>query len=111
MSAMASSGFVGVSTQIAFVSGRTAARTAVCVPRNDDVVAGTADRTDEGVLGGHPGGEGQPARAALERGEALFERGAGRIGAAAVLKAAAQPPDAVLLVGRDLVDRRHDRTR
>ena len=67
-----------------------------------------------------PGGERQAARAALQRGQALLERAPGRVVGARVLVAldparrvaeflAAQPADAVLLVGRDLVDRRHHR--
>ena len=49
---------------------------------------GDADRAQQGVLGGQPGGEGQPAAAALERGQALLQRRAGRVAAAAVLVAA-----------------------
>ena len=79
---------------------------AVRVARDDRVVAGPADGPQQGVLGRQPGREGQPAAAALERGQALLERGPRRVGAAAVLVAAAQPADAVLLVGRRLVDRR-----
>ena len=59
---------------------------------------------------------GRPARrrtrsrgAVLERGQALLERGPGRVGRAGVLVAAAQAADAVLLVRRHLVDRRDDR--
>ena len=138
MSTIPSSGLVGVSTQITLVRpGRIAARNAstswppggrevqtpallhlreqpvgaaVGIAGDHDVVAGPAEGAEQRVLGGQPGGEGQPAAAALQRGEALLQRGAGRVAAAAVLVAAAQPADAVLLVGRGLVDRRHDRT-
>ena len=51
-----------------------------------------------------------PTRKALEDALAAIEGGPGRVGAPAVLVAAAQTADAVLLVGRDLVDRRYDRT-
>ena len=53
---------------------------AVRVARQDHVVAGPADRAEQGVLGGQPAGEGQPAGAALERGQGLLQRGAGRVG-------------------------------
>ena len=106
MSAMPSSGLVGVSTQIILVCGVTAARTAstsetsaarpgqapplgdlgeqpvgaaVGVVRDHHVVTGPADRPQQGVLGGQAAGEGQPVRAALERGQALLQRVAGRV--------------------------------
>ena len=88
MSAMLSSGLVGVSHQITRVVGRIAARTAsrssrsagrvldapprehpgeqperaaVGVAGDDDVVAGLADGAQQGVLGGEARGERQPA--------------------------------------------------
>ena len=107
MSAMPSSGLVGVSTQIDLgVPGRIAARTAstsadgaggpvqapalgdlgeqpvraaVRVVRDDHVIAGPAHRPQQRVLGGQPAGEGQPAPAALERGQALLQRVPGRV--------------------------------
>jgi hypothetical protein len=93
MSAIASSGFVGVSIQTAVVSpGRiafsTAARSvdtpsrvypgeeperaAVRVAGHHEMAARSADRTQQGVLGGQPAGERQPVLAALERGQALL---------------------------------------
>ena len=133
MSAMPSSGLVGVSTHTIFVCpGRIAARTAstswievmVCstphgqgdlveqpvgaavrVGRHDDVVPGREQRPDQGVLAGQPGGEREAAAAVLQRGHARLERGPGGVGRAAVLVAAAQAADAVLLVRRHLVDR------
>ena len=90
MSAMPSSGLVGVSTQTTWVCpGRIAARTAstsamvrdrvldaptagdlveqpvgaaVGVVGDDDVVAGPEQRAQHGVLAGEAGGEGEPAR-------------------------------------------------
>ena len=56
---------------------------AVRVVRDHDMIAGLADRTQQGVLGGEPAGEGEPAPAALQRGEALLQRVAGRVGGAA----------------------------
>ena len=73
------------------------------------MVAGPQQRAQQAVLGRQARGEGQPAPAALQRGEVLLQRGAGRVRRAAVLVAAAQPADAVLLVRGDLVDRRHHR--
>ena len=139
MSAMLSSGFVGVSTQTSVRAARLdrgahrvdvvqrhggvvdapalehardqPVGAAVRVVRDDDVAAGRAERAQHGVLGGHAGGEREPAAAALERGDGLLERAPRRVGGAAVLVAAAQPADAVLLVRRDLVDRRRDGAR
>ncbi|CAM5665895.1 hypothetical protein SSPIM334S_07589 [Streptomyces spiroverticillatus] len=81
---------------------------AVRVVRDDDVVAGRQERTQQAVLGSQPRSEGEPAPAALQGGEVLLQGGAGRVGAAAVLVTAAQAPDPVLLVRRHLVDRRND---
>ena len=74
------------------------------------VVAGPADRAQQGVLGGQPGGEGE-ARARRPRARPGTSSSAVRVGLAraAVLVAAAQPADAVLLVGGGLVDRRPPR--
>ena len=134
MSAMPSSGLVGVShPDRPWCSGRIAARTASRSASGTGVYstpqrsaparpAGTCRRTRRrGSPRGRPGrhsvrsrvssaarplANASPRRAALERGQALLQRGPGRVGAAAVLVAAAQPADAVLLVGRGLVDRR-----
>ena len=117
MSAMLSSGLVGVSTQIIRgAPGRNAARTAsrscerhggpvqapvlgdlgeepvgaaVRVVRDHHVVARPAHRPQQGVLGRQAAGEGQPAPAALERRQALLQRVAGRVAGAAVLVARA----------------------
>ena len=134
---MLSSGLVGVSTQTSFVRpGRIACadrvdvgdrrravleppdlldlveqpeRAAVRVVGDHHVVAGAAGGADEGVLGGQPGGEREAALALLQRRDVALEGGAGGVGRAAVLVAAAQPADAVLLVGRGRVDRRDHR--
>ena len=81
---------------------------AVRITRDDGVVAGHAQGAQDGVLRGQPGRERQPAPPALDRGQALLERGARGVGAAAVLVATAQPAHAVLLVGRRLEDRGYD---
>ena len=60
-----------------------------------------------GVLAGEAAGEGEPALPALERGDALLERGAGGVGRPGVLVALV-PTDAVLGVRRGLVDRDDD---
>ena len=105
MSAMPSNGFVGVSTpDRPGCVGRTAARTASRSPSGTAVcsrpqrsehlarTAGTSRRTrrpgcttwspggstsQQGVLGGKPGGEGEAACAALERGAGTLQRGRG----------------------------------
>ncbi len=87
---------------------------AVRVVGHDDVVAGAEHGAQHDVLGAEARGEGEGASGGpFERGEALLERGAGRVGAAAVLVAGAetgaQPADAVLLVRRRRVDRRDHR--
>ena len=74
------------------------------------MVAGPAQRAEQGVLGGQAGGEREAALPLLERGDAALEGGAGGVGGAAVLVAAAQPADAVLLVGAGRVDRRDHRS-
>ncbi len=83
---------------------------AVRVAGDHHVVAGTAERAQQGVLGGEPAGEREPVPAAFERGEAFLQRVAGRVGAAAVLVPEAGRADRVLRVGAGLVDRRHDRS-
>ena len=73
------------------------------------VVAGPGQPAQDRVLGGEAAGEREAALPLLERRERALERGAGRVGAAAVLVAAAQPADAVLLVGAGRVDGRDHR--
>ena len=63
---------------------------AVGVGRDDEMVARHEQRPDHAVLPGEPARESEPVRAAVERGEALLQRGAGRVGRAGVLVAAAQ---------------------
>ncbi len=115
MSAIESSGLVGVSTQIsrAAVRGRSGAdragvgdrhgvvghapagqhlveqpvRAAVGVMRDQHVVARAENGPDQAVLGGHPGRERQRPHAALQRGQALLERSPGRVRRARVLVA------------------------
>ena len=82
---------------------------AVGVVGDHDVVARHEQRTQQAVLGGQAGGEGEAAAAALQGGEVLLQGGTGRVRAAAVLVAAAQSADAVLLVRGHLVDGRYDR--
>ena len=62
------------------------------------------------VIAGHPGGEGARPGAALEHGEVLLERGAGRILRARVLVALVLA-ERLLDVGRGLVDRDGDGAR
>src|SRR5690606_27848722 len=81
-------------------------RAAVGVVGDHHVVTRAEQRTQQAVLGRQSGRERKAAAAALEGGEVLLQRGTGRVGAAAVLVAAAQAADAVLLVGGHLVDRR-----
>ena len=108
MSAMPSSGLVGVSHQITRVSGRSAARSAadvgevdrgvldaprpehlvdqperaaVGVVRDDDVVARRQQHAQQHVGGAHPRPERDGVPPALQRGEALLQRGAGGVGA------------------------------
>src|SRR5690606_21159414 len=75
------------------------------------VVAGAEQGAQQAVLRRQPGRERETATAALQGGEVLLQGGPGGVGAAAVLVAAAQAADTVLLVGGDLVDRRDDRAR
>ena len=91
--------------------GDQAVGAAVRVVGDHHMITGSADRTQQRVLGGHAGGERQPTRAALEGGQALLQRRPGRVGRAAVLVAAAQPAHAVLAERRRRVDRRHDGAR
>jgi hypothetical protein len=82
---------------------------AVGVAGDQHPVARPAQRADQAVLGGHAGGEGERPRAVLQRGQAGLQRGPGGVRGTRVLVAAPGPADAVLLVGRGLVDRRHHR--
>ena len=86
-----------------------AERAAVGVAGDEHAVAWAAERADQAVLRGHAGGERERRRAVLQRGQARLQRGPRRVGGARVLVAAAGAADAVLLVGRGLVDRRDDR--
>ena len=136
MSPMLSSGLVGVSIHTDFVRpGTIAARTAstsltgaelyssphgghlvdqpvgaaVRVVGDHHVVAGVADRPQQGVLGSQPGGEREPALPLLQGRDVALERSAGGVAGAAVLVAAAHPADTVLLVGGGGVDGRDHR--
>lgn len=73
------------------------------------MVAGGQQGPQQAVLGGEAGGEGEAAAAAVQGCEVLFKGGAGRVGAAAVFVAAAEPAHTVLLVRGDLVDGRYHR--
>jgi len=84
---------------------------AVRVVGHDDVVARPQRRAQQRVLGCEPRGERERRGAALGRAQRLFERRARRVARARVLVPAAQPADAVLLVGGHLVDGRYDRAR
>src|SRR5215468_2504895 len=79
---------------------------AVRVMRDKHVVAGLADRAQQAVFGRHTRGERQRPGAPLQRGQALLQRGPGRVRGPGVLVAAAQPADPVLGERGDLVDRR-----
>src|SRR5262249_20949815 len=72
--------------------------------------AGQADVPQQAVLGRHTGREGECPGAALQRGQALFQRGPGRVRGPGVLIAPPRIADAVLSVGGDLVDGRHHGT-
>src|SRR5262249_55603532 len=72
---------------------------AVGVVRYDDVVAGMADGTQEGVLRGEPRGKRQAALTALESGQAVLECLSRGVGRAAVLVALAWSADGVLPIG------------
>ena len=135
MSAMDSSGFVGVSTMISLVFGviafahsvevRQCHRRVVDAPLGehlvDDpegaavgvvghhhVVTGPQYRAQRAVGGGHPRTECAPERRLLHRGQRRLERRAGRVAGAGVLEPAPQPADAVLGERRTGVDRRVD---
>ena len=82
---------------------------AVRVVREHHVVTRVEQAADDGVLGGQAGGEREPALPLLQRREGVLQGGAGGVGGAAVLVAAAQPADAVLLVGRGREDGRDHR--
>src|SRR4051794_2061675 len=81
---------------------------AVCIARDDDVVAGLADGPEDGVLRSEAAREREPSGTAFQRGETRLECGSGRVGAAAVLIPGPKAADAVLLVRRHLVDGRDD---
>ena len=82
---------------------------AVGVVGDDGVVAGPGEGPDDRVLGGEAGGEGKPALAVLHCRQGPLQRRPRRVGGAAVLIAAAQAPDTVLLVGAAGIDGRVDR--
>ena len=132
MSTTFSSGFVGVSTQISRVSGRTRALqrvevglvdhvvleaearehlvhepvgAAVEVERQDHVVARGAVGGEQGVGGGHAAREGG-AVAALELAERALERRARGVRGARVVVVLDELARRGLHVGRGLVDRR-----
>ena len=65
---------------------------AVGVVGEHHVVARAAQRPDHGVLRRQPTGEREPALPLLQGGDVALEGGAGRVGGAAVLVAAAQSP-------------------
>ena len=139
MSAMPSSGLVGVSTQTTRVRAgldrgahgvvvadggdgvldapvpedrvEEAVGAAVGVRGHDDVVAGASSARRTVSSAASPEANANAALATLERGEPGLERGARRVGAAAVLVAVPEPADPVLLVGRGLVDRGDDGAR
>ena len=69
------------------------------------MVAGVEEGPQHRILPGEAAGEREAPLTALERRDALLERGAGRVGRPGVLVAAAQAADAVLLVRAHLVDR------
>ena len=133
---MPSSGLVGVSTQMICVSlsdrgpdrvdvgdsrrgpvqtpalgdlGEEPERAAVRVVRDHHVVARPADGAQQRVLGGQAAGEREAAPAALQRGQALLQRVAGRVGRPRVLVSQSRRADGVLGVGGGLVDRWHHR--
>ena len=80
---------------------------AVGVVGHHDVVAGAQHRAQQRVLRGEPGREREARAAALGRTQRLLERRARGVRGPRVLVPAAQPSDAVLLVGGDLVDGGH----
>ena len=81
---------------------------AVGVVADHDVVAGLQARQD-GVDRGHARGEGKGGRARFDGGEIPLERHARRILRAAVLEPLVRLAQAILHVGRSLVDRCDDR--
>ena len=135
MSAIDSSGLVGVSTQISLVFAVIAVAhgveirqrhrgvvdaplrehlvdepegAAVGVVGDHDVVAGPQHRAQRAVGGRHARAERTPERRLLHRGQRGLQRRARRVAGAGVLEAAAQPADAVLGERRAGVDRRVD---
>ena len=82
---------------------------AVRVVGDHRVVTRLGEPAQDRVLGGEAAGEREAPLPLLECREGTLERGAGRVGGAAVLVATAEPPDAVLLVGAGRVDGRDHR--
>ena len=137
MSTTLSSGFVGDSTQtmrvrassssaspsLSVVHGRELEVVALgLVDLREDPVGAAVDvvhghdpvarreQVEHGRDRAHAGREREPVSGALERGEALLERGARGIGRARVVEALVDA-DLLLHVGRGLVDRHDDRAR
>ncbi len=135
MSTSLSSGLVGVSHQIIFVFGWTAASSAADVVEIDeaeiearrapahaleqaigaavdvvhaDHVAAAVEQLEHRGGGGQAGGEGVAVAAALERGDAALVGEAGRVVAARIFEALVHAR-AALHVGGGRVDRRHHR--
>src|SRR5215475_13295581 len=126
MSAIPSSGLVGVSHQTIRVGdrdrgvlqpppgqhpGEQPERPAVRVVRDQHVVTRAERGAQQAVARGQAGGEAEPGRAAFQGGQAGLQRGARRVRRAAVLIPAAQPADPVLLVRRGGIDRHRHRAR
>ncbi len=80
---------------------------AVDVVACDDVVSAFG-QAQHRVSRGHAGGESQSVLRALEGGQALLERQAGRVLGARIFIPVPGPANAVLNVGGGLVDGRHD---
>ena len=80
---------------------------AVQIVAGDDVRA-RVQRVDQRRHARQPRGEGEPARAVLEAGDACFQRGPRRVAGARVVVALVHA-GAGLHVGRSRVNRRHDR--
>jgi hypothetical protein len=83
-----------------------AERAAVGIIGDDDVLAGL-DEAESGVNRRHPGGESVAEARAFERREVLFEGEARRVLGPRILEALV-PSEALLRVGRGLVDRDGD---
>ena len=85
-------------------------RPAVGVVGDDGVVSRPRQPAQDGVLRREPAREGEATLPLLEGRERSLERRPRRVRRAAVLVSAAEPADAVLLVGAGRVDRRDHRT-